>query len=173
MQGVDWKWFLLVAAAVLLIGNLSATYFEQRDRGATPPATAATKSSAEMQVLSSTQSSDGATEADLTPQFANALEKHGVSRIASTLEATAKQAGVSMPPAQIHSESTVVQSQGKKLVIVRYEIGSTARAVEVIGISGANAYRVMCTREALDAIPLTTGPCAQKVKEVHGVSIAD
>lgn len=172
MQGVDWKKFFLVAVAILLIGNLSSNFLKRRDHSAMPPATS-TKPSLELRVLSSTQTADGATEADLTPQFASALEKHGVSRIAATLEATAKQAGTSLPPTQIHSESTVVQTQGKKLIIIRYEINSTARAIEVVGISGPNADRVMCTREALDEILLNTGPCAQKVKEVHGVSIGD
>lgn len=171
MPGVDWKKFLLAAAAILIIGNLSTTYFQQSDRAASPQPNPATGPTAELRVLSSTQSADGLTEADLTPQLASALEKHGASRISAKLDAMAKQGGTSLPPPQILTESTVVQAQGKKLVIIRYEINATARAVEIVGISGANADRVMCTREALDEILLTVGPCAQKVKEVHGVGI--
>lgn len=171
MQGVDWKKFLFVVVAFLLIGNLLANYFRQRDREASSPASASTPVSTQLRVLSSTQSADGVSESDLTPQLASALEKHGAGRIAAKLEALAKQAGAPAIPPQIQSESVIVQTQKKKLAIIRYEINRTARAVEVIGISGADLNRVMCTRDTFEEILLTTGPCAEKIREVHGVRI--
>lgn len=165
-QGVKWVHFWLVAGVVLLVGS-AANYRAavQQD----PPSDA---HPTELLVISSSQSADGVTESDLTPQLASALEKYGAGRIAAKVEGVMKQAGSSPPPLQMKSESTVVEAQGKKLVVIRYEINGIARAVEVIGVSGTNLDRVMCTRSTLDEILLTIGPCAQKVKAVHGVSIA-
>lgn len=170
MHGIAWKKFLLAAAAFILIGNLLANYFQQRDRKHTRT-TALTGSSPELRVVSSTQSADGVTNADLTPQLVSALEMHGAGRIAAKLEAMAQQTGTPAPPPQIKSESVVIESQGKRLAVIRYEINATSRAVEVLGISGPNLDRVMCARESLEEILLTTGECAQKVKAVHGVTI--
>lgn len=159
------------AAAILLAAQTNPLSTSEISRTSTSKPAIPAAPSTELLVLSSTQSADGVAESDLTPQLASAWEKHGAGRIAAKLEAMAKQAGVSLPPPQIKSESTVVEAQGKRLAIIRYEINATARAIEVIGISGPNLDRVMCTRETLDEIFLTIGPCAQKVKTVHGFSI--
>ncbi len=87
------------------------------------------------------------------------------------LGAIAKDAGVPSPEARIQSESTVVETQGKKLVIVRYEINSTSRGVEILSITGPTLNRVMCARDSLEEILLVSGPCATKIQEVHGVRI--
>jgi hypothetical protein len=84
----------------------------------------------------------------------------------------AKDAAVTSLEARIQSESTVVETQGKKLVIVRYEINSTSRGVEILGIKGSNLNRVMCVRDSLDETLLVSGPCALKIQEIHGVRIS-
>ena len=170
MQQVDWKKFFGVVVVLLLLGNFANSYYERRDRqastavpipGTTPP----------LRVMSSSQSSDGVTAAQLTPQLAAKLEEYGTSRIAAKLAAMATQAGASHPTPKITAESTVIQTQGKTLIVIRYQINAAARAVEAIGISGQNLRRVMCTRDSLEEILLTIGPCAEKILEVHGVAI--
>ena len=121
--------------------------------------------------MSSSQSSEGVTATQLTPQLAAKLEEYGASGIAAKLAALAKQTGASYSTPRITTESTVIQTRGKTLIVVRYQIGAAARAVEAIGISGPNLQRVMCTRDSLDEILLTVGPCAEKTQEVHGVVI--
>ncbi len=171
MQGVDWKRFFAVVVALLLLGNLANNYYERRDRLASEPPSTVRSAIPELRVMSSSQSADGVSDADITPQFADALGKYGEGRLAMKFEAMDKQAGISAPSPQIRSESTVVKAQGKSLAIIRYEINGAGRAVDIVGISGKNLDRVMCTRGNLDEILIATGPCAQKIQEVHGVKI--
>lgn len=166
MQNVDWKKFLFVAAVLLVGANLAGTFL-----GSRAPSTQAPAAPPELRVLVSSQPSEGVTETDLSPQLAQAFENYAVSRIRSKLVAMAKEAGAASPQPSIRSESVVLQTQGKKLVVARYEINNTSRAVEVWGISGATIQRVMCTRDSLDEILLTSGPCGAKIQEVHGVRI--
>lgn len=169
MQTVDWKKFVLAALALTvglsLLGRFMA---ETENAGQVQQAQVAPQV---VRVVASSQPSEGATDANLTPDFARALEKHAVARIGSKLEAAAKHAGNASPEANIQSESTVVETQGKKLVVIRYEIDSTSRGVEILGISGPTLNRVMCARDSLEEILLVSGPCATKIQEVHGVRI--
>ena len=170
MQQVEWKKLLIVVALLLIVGSFANRYFDQRDKRE-PSVMSATASTPPLQVVSSSQSSEGVTEEQLTPQFAAKLKEYGASRISAKLEALARQAGVAYLQPKIVSESTVIQAQGKNIVLIRYQINSAARAVEALGISGSNLHRVMCTRESLEDISVSVGACAQKIKEIHGVTI--
>jgi hypothetical protein len=171
MQDIGWKKFLLVAVAVTVGANLAGKFLgriasDRESQRAAGPITIP-----QLQVVSSSQSADGVTEQDLSPQLAEGIARHGVSRITAKLEAMAKQSGLELPTPRIHSESTVIQTKGRKLAIIRYEINAATRAVEIIGISGSLLNRVMCTRDSLDEILITSGPCADKIHEVFGVKI--
>lgn len=170
MQGVDWKKFILVVAALWLMGTITNNYYASRDRIAAQPHPIAQIVAPELRVISSSQSADGVTEKDLTPQLADAMGKYGVERLTAKMGAMAKQAGVTATP-KISSEPTVIQTQGKKLVVIRYLFNDSARGIEIIGISGLNLDRVMCTRESLDEILIASGACAQKIQEIYGVKI--
>lgn len=167
MQTVNWNKIVLVAVALTL--GLSVLGGLMKQTGNTPQMQQEQATAAVLRVVASSQSSDGVTEADLTPDFAKALEQHAIVRINAKLGAMAKDAGVISPDASIQTESTVVETQGKKLVIVRYEINSTSRGVEILGITGPNFNRVMCARDSLEEILLVSGPCAIKIQEIHDV----
>lgn len=167
MQGVDWKPAVLVTAGLLIVGNSLSSYYSSRDAAPRPRTLA--RPTAELQVISSSQSADGATEADFNATTAANLERYAAGRIAAKLDALAKQAGLSLPSPQIRTESTVVKVLDRRLIVIRYEINSSSRGVEVLGITGANLNRVVCARETLDEILISAGPCADKIREVHGV----
>ena len=171
MQEIDWKKFLLIAVAVIIGANLAGNFFGRIVSDSGPQRAAGPVAVPQLQVVSSSQSADGVTEQDFSPQLAEAIARHGVSRITAELEAMAKQSGLKLPTPRIHSESTVIQTKGRKLAIIRYEINAATRAVEIIGISGSLLHRVMCTRDSLDEILITSGPCAEKIHEVYGVRI--
>jgi len=165
MNQVDWKKFALIAIVALVGAKLVGTYMGRAATVQSPSAPTPL-----LHVTASTQTADGVTDSDLSPQVAQALERYGVSRISANLEAMAKQSGV-QSPMPVSSGSVVIDTQGKHLVVIRYEIGSSARAVEIVGIAGPDLKRVMCTRDTLEEILLTSGPCADKIREVHGVKI--
>ena len=169
MQGLDWKKFAFAAFAVVLLGNLANNYYDRRDRLASEQSNLAKPAASALQVLASSQSSDGAKESDFSPRLADEMAKYGVGRLTAKLEAIYIQNGVSLPRPQITGDAIVVKTQGRSFVIVRYEINAAARALEVFGISGANLNRVMCSRESIEEILITSGPCAQKILEIHGV----
>lgn len=170
MQQIEWKKFFVAFAVLVLVGNFANSYYERRDRQASliPLAAPATP---EVRVTSSSQSSDGVTAAQLTPELASRLEQYGANTISAKLVAMAKQTGAPSITPKVATESTVIQTQGKTLVVIRYQINGVTRAVETIGIAGSDLQRVMCTRDSLDGIPLTVGPCAKKIQEVHGVAV--
>ena len=169
-QNVDWKKFALTAVVLTLGASLLGRFIGQEpphqgQQAQVQPARL------QVRVVASSQSSEGATEANLTPEFAQALEKHAVAQIGVKLQAVAKEAGIASPEARIQSNSTIVETQGKKLVVIRYEINSSSRGVEVLGIAGPTLNSVMCVRDSLEEILLTSGPCAAKIQEVHDVHI--
>lgn len=171
MQGVEWKRFALAAIAIIVIGNLANKYFDRRDQLATEQPQSIQATNPELRILASSQSADGVEDTDFTPQLADEMAKYGVGRLTSKMEAIHNKAGGKFPPPQIWANATVVNANGKTLVIVRYEINAAAKAVEVLGVSGPNLDRVMCTRESMEEILITSGPCAQKLLEIHGVRL--
>ena len=171
MQYIDWKRIGLVVFVLVVLGNLANNYYDRRDRLAVEHARSIQNSLPELRVLSSSQSSDGVSEGDLTPQLADQMAKYGASRLASKFEEIYRQSGTLSSAPKILSDATVVKVQEKTLIIVRYDINASAKAVEIFGVSGLNLDRVMCTRESLDDILITSGPCAQKILEIHGVTL--
>jgi hypothetical protein len=126
---------------------------------------------AELQVVVTRQLSEGLSERDFTPELAQAIKEHAISRITTKLQALARESGASSTRPNIQSESTVIEAQGKKLVVIRYQINSVSRGLEILGISGTTLNRVLCARDSLEEILITSGPCATKIKEIHGVTI--
>jgi hypothetical protein len=171
MPTVDWKRFAFAALAGMLIWNFGNSYLGRRNGSDGGPAPQEPTQNIEVKVAASSQSADGVSEEQLSPQLADAMAKHAEERLVAKLQAIARQAGITRPAPQIQSQAVIVQAQGRKLVVIRYQIDGTARAVEVFGISGKDAHRVMCTRETLEEILVTVGPCADKIKEVHGVTL--
>lgn len=171
MAGTDWKRVALVAFALIVFGNLANRYFEQRDGSSQvlpPPALQAVP---ELRVLSTSQSSEGVKESDFSPQLADKMAEYGAGRISAKIEAIYKQQGGAVKAPKIDSTATVVKSQERTLIVVRYEIEAKARSVEVIGVSGGDLHRVTCTRDSLEEILITSGPCAQKIVEVFNVKV--
>lgn len=171
MQNVNWKKFAVTAVVVLVVANLAGNFLgrtvSEREAASSTTATV----SPPLRVVASSQSSDGAKPEDISPQLAEALANHVSERLKTKLEAQAKQAGQRFSPPTIRSESTVVDVQGKKLIVNRYEINSASRIVEILSITGPTLHRVMCTRDSLDEILVASGPCGEKVLEVHGVKL--
>jgi hypothetical protein len=69
------------------------------------------------------------------------------------------------------SEAVYVESRGTKLAVIRLSPGDGSRVVYVAGIVGRELKRVACARTSLAAIPITYGPCADKIAEVFAVTL--
>jgi hypothetical protein len=171
MQNVDWKKFVLAAVVVLVTANLAGTFLGRSANQREAASSTAPSAPPPLRVVASSQSSDGARPEDISPQLAEALAKHVSERLKVKLEAQAKQAGQPFSPPTIRSESTVIDAQGKKLIVNRYEINAASRMVEIIGIAGPTLHRVVCTRDSPDQILVASGPCGEKIREVHGVKL--
>lgn len=177
MGKVDWRGFIAVAIALVVLGNYLADRNGPTSR-VTPvldePAGGQTgaPSTAPLQVLASAQSSDGATDADLSPALADKIGLHGASRMQTHIDSRAAQPGVKQPAARVTSSATVIDVSGKKLIVIRYDFNGPSKAVEILSIKGSELHRVMCMRDSLEPIALTNGPCADKILAVHGVALA-
>lgn len=117
-----------------------------------------------IRVLVASQDAEGVTQAQLNLVFLKNLEAHAVIRIKAIL----KENGVIAQP-EITSEASYVESGPYKLAVIRLRSSDGSRAVFVNGIIGKELKRIACIRNSTEQIPVTLGPCGDKVKEVFGV----
>ena len=120
------------------------------------------------------QSAQGATEADLDLAFLNELENW----IVKTMHQKGRDNYAAMGftsenfKSKIVANSTYVVADGKKLAFIKINFDNSVRMVTIIGIQGAELHRVACLRNSNHDIPVWSGECGSKVKEVFHVSIS-
>jgi hypothetical protein len=124
-------------------------------------------------VMTASEDAEGATQSDFTPQLLKAMERKTVETIRAKAQAHLKSTGqtTKLPPFQ--SESHYVSTGGMKLAIVRIKLPGSVNQVIVFGIRGTELHRVACVRTSdFDlSIPIFSGACGDKLREVLGVSI--
>ena len=169
MQNIEWKKMLLVVF-VLIVGTAIVDYLVLK-KGAGRPGSLEPSNKQELRTIVTSQSADGVTDDQLTQEVAVAWERYAADRIASKTTAIAKERDIKGSIPSIKSESVVIQTKNRRLIVVRMLINETARSVEILGIQGETLLRVMCVRESLDEILLTTGSCADQIHETFGVRL--
>ena len=119
------------------------------------------------------QTSEGVTEAD--------LDQAGLSNLETWLVETMLQKGrnkyaeMGYNPKdfnpKVSANSVYINAGGKKLAVIKINMDNSMRLVTIMGIKGAELYRVSCIRASNHDIPVWSGPCGDEVKKTFGVSI--
>jgi hypothetical protein len=145
---------------------------------ATPPKAASSPVSESSEVkpvlvYTTVQSTDGVTEADLDQAGLTNLQNWVVETILQ--KSRSKFAEMGYDPKdfkpKIVAKSVYVIAGRKKLAVIKVDIDSSMRSVTIMGIKGNELHRIACIRGSNHDIPLWSGECGNKIKEVFGVSV--
>ena len=122
-----------------------------------------------IRTLVSSQDAEGVTQDQMNLDFLKNLEAYTVQRVTAKTNENLAASGHPNLKAQFSSEATYVEGGPTKLALIRLST-TGARQIFIAGIVGRELKRVLCLRESEEAIPVASGPCADKIKEVFGVS---
>ncbi len=169
---------ILIAAAIAGLIGFGGYYGRSQDVGAplrpvAGPAPARSADDPEIRVVASRQDSEGVTQDQLSPAFLNNFEAYTLQRVNVLAAQAAKdQGGTGAAPVITSSGATYVDAGGRKLAVLRLEGSDKSSQVMVAGIVGTELVRVLCARTSLERVPLSYGPCHDKVKEAFGVELS-
>ncbi len=131
-------------------------------------------------VVSTYQDSEGMTEKNLNESTLKNLEKWMVTTAVQKARQTYAQSGhnSSLFNPKTVSDSHIVNIGGSKLAVVKItlyasmaETKNAVRMVRILGFTKSGAVTVGCMRNSNHDIPVFSGECGKKIKEVFGVSI--
>lgn len=127
----------------------------------------------DMLVLSSSEDSGGTKQEGLNPEVLRMLERRSVELLEAKMAAYLKSQGQSAQVPKLQSEAHYMQAGAMKLAVVRVKYPQSVNQVFVYGIRGSEFHRVACARTSKfeESIPLFSGPCGDRVRQVFGVSI--
>ena len=128
----------------------------------------------EILTMSASEDAGGTTQADLNLQVLKMLERRTVQQLENKTQAYLKAQGQSTQLPKFEAESHYVDTQGRRLAVIRVRVPKAVNQAFVYGIKDSAFLRVACakTKNFDEAIPLFYGPCSEKIREVFGVSIA-
>jgi hypothetical protein len=147
---------------------------QQDARPFSPPRTTGPKFNPIL-VTDTVQDSEGMSESNLDLVFLENLEKHLSSRFQSKYQANLKNRNIEAkdaPTPQFSSTYVDIpyRSGEKRLGIVRIYI-KNLQQVSIVGFVGATFHRVSCIRKSDEFIPIWSGKCGAKLRDVFGVSL--
>jgi len=148
------------------LGKSAANHVNEKETTAKRPSSPAP----EIRTVVSSQEAEGVTQAQMDVDFLKNLETYMVERATIKAKESLAAAGYPNLSVEYKSEATYVESGPMKLAIIRMSTQGT-RQIFITGIIGRELKRVLCLRESEAAIPVTNGACADKIKEVFGVSL--
>lgn len=170
---VTWKMVLTVLIGIPIVsfvaGHMGKTAAERvNEREAV--AKRASAPSPVIRTLVSSQDAEGVTQAQMDLDFLKNLETYTVER--ARIKAKEHLASAGYPNASVRytSEATYVESGRVKLALIRMS-SQGARQIFIAGIVGRELKRILCLRESEEPIPVASGACADKIREVFGVSL--
>ena len=124
-------------------------------------------------VATTSQSSEGVTEADLDQAGLENLEKWMVNMLIK--KGKSKYEAMGYNPEEfkpkVEANSVYVTKGGKKLAIIKISLDSSVRSVTIIGIKGTELYRVNCLRASRHEIPVFSGECGKEIYKIFAVSV--
>lgn len=124
-------------------------------------------------VATTSQSSEGVTEADLDQAGLENLEKWMVNMLIkkgkNKYEAMGHNPEEFKP--RIDANSVYVTKGDKKLAIIKISLDNSVHSVTIVGINGAELYRVNCLRASNHEIPVFSGKCGKEIYKVFAVSV--
>lgn len=170
---VNWKIVLILLIGIPIVnfvagqlGKTAAEKVNQNEATARRPAPHA----AEIHTLASSQDAEGVTQEKMDLDLLKYLETYTVERATTKANEKLRAAGYTDISIHYTSEATYVESGHMKLAFIRMS-AEGARSIFIFGIVGQELKRVLCYRESEEAIPVASGACADKIKEVFGVSL--
>lgn len=123
--------------------------------------------------FTTSQDSEGITEEDLDQPALKNLETWIVETMLK--KGRDKYAEMGYNPKEfkprVSANSVYVNVGGKKLAVIKINMGESMRLVTIIGIRGSEVLRVSCIRASKQDIPVWSGECGDEVKKAFGVSI--
>lgn len=169
MRQFDWKYLVLLVLAIPLITQL-VSYLGTSSAQHTNEREAVNRlehmSDQSIRVISSSQDAEGATQKHLDMNFLKNMEAYTVERIRTKIRELPNS-----PRIDIASEANYVESGSMKLAVIRLRGSDNSNQIIILGIVGNELKRVTCARNSPEAIPISYGVCADKIKEVFGTII--
>jgi hypothetical protein len=125
-----------------------------------------------IQAVISSQDAEGMTRKDMTPDFLTNLENYTRQQIQIKSQAYLEANGVRDKKIVIKADGVYIETGGQKLAVIKVsDQFDMSRTVVINGIVGKEFKRVLCTRATKEPIPISYGPCAEKIKEAFGVTL--
>lgn len=179
MKNFSWKqWVLLLLAIPVVnqiasyIGGSAGRYVSERETSAATPSTSNSQAlPPTIRVVVSSQDAQGVTARDMDINFLRRLEQYTVESIKEKVRKGRAAQGYSGPDIELTPESVFVEAGANKLAVIRLRGSDNSFSVFLVGIVGNELKKVVCTQSYPDPIPITNGPCGEKVKEVFGAMI--
>ncbi|BCO31170.1 hypothetical protein TspCOW1_12730 [Thiohalobacter sp. COW1] len=174
MKDWNWKHVVLFILAIPVVnymagylGKSASQHVNERER--------ATLSSPspyqEIRVVVTSQNSQGVTQHDFDLNFLHNLEAYAVERAKQKTKEYLASEGYPNTNIDFSSEAIYVESGSVKLAVVRLRASEGVNQVLIVGIIDNELKRISCLRSSIEAIPISYGVCADKIKEVFGVKI--
>lgn len=160
--------------AAMLLTMVTAPLMADNARSNKVPSSASTSGVKKpVMAFTTTQSSEGVTEASFDQEGLQNLEKWIVDTMLR--KGRAKYAELGYNPKdynpKISANSVYITAKGKKLAVIKINAGNSVRSVTIIGINGASLERVTCLRGSNHDIPMWSGECGKEINKTFGVSI--
>jgi hypothetical protein len=169
MKQFDWKYLALFVLAIPVFNQLAgdfgrsvAQHANEKEALSSP----AQASDQGIRIIVSSQDAEGVTQQNLDINFLKNLEAYTVERVKAKIRELPNS-----PYIDITSEATYVESGSMKFAVIRLRGSDDSNQIIVHGIIGKELKRVACLRKSTEAIPISYGECAEKIKEVFGTKI--
>jgi hypothetical protein len=173
MKQKYWVYFVAAVLFVLLMGQLGCDIGNQSSPGAsTPSPSSRSAMNSDIRVFTSSQDSEGITQAQWDQTFLRNLESHTRERIAQKAKEYLAASGQPNASVSLESQAVYVESGNSKLAVIRIQGNDGSNQALIHGIVGNQLKRVVCVRNSSEQIPVSYGPCGEKVKEVFGVNLS-
>jgi hypothetical protein len=124
-------------------------------------------------VVSTRQSAGGAKDSDFNQESLAQMEQWAVGTIIKRAKKSFLEFGQDPQDfkPKVTSNSTCVNMEGKRFVVIRVTMNDNIQAVMIIGIIGTELRRVTCIQERSDGIPLFQGEFGRKIKEEFDLNV--
>jgi hypothetical protein len=163
MRTTNWKTFLGIVVVILAapqIAKLLANFSNEREaqRNNTQAGVIS-----EIRTIVSSEPSYGITPSQLDMAVLEAFERDAKTKIENRV---ISQTGVKN--FELNTSAVYVGVGDKKLAVIKLQGSGNFKAVMLAGIVNNEFKRVGCMWQSSTPVPLTSGPCAETVKETFG-----
>jgi len=173
MKPINWR-LIMFGLVVLFAAGPIGKYMRQQpnERERTTQPTNSAVSPSDIQVIVSSQDAEGATQQDLDLAFLKNFESYSIERIKQLTKNHLASTGSQAVDVALTAESNYIEVNGIKLALIRVRAAdSTFNQIMVLGIVGNEIKRIGCIRNAAEAVPVSYGPCGEKIHAVFGVTL--